>query len=250
MRTRTPWTYQGKPYPVTCGEYIGFLYRITCTHPEAQKQYLGRKFFYFKFNTKTLKKESDWKTYKGSSKNVHAAIEQYGEEHFQFEILQLFKTKAGLSYAEIEALVTAEVLHATGPTGERLYWNDAIGNIKFIAKERIDREHKAKLAAAWTPEMRAAVSARMQGNTYGTLLSEKSRQAVSARTRGRRASKETRAKMASHWTTEKKATRGAERRKVTPEISAKIKELSSQGKSSREIAAVLSLNKTTVSRYR
>jgi len=171
MRTRTPWTYQGKPYPVTCGEYIGFLYRITCTHPEAQKQYLGRKFFYFKFNTKTLKKESDWKTYKGSSKNVHAAIEQYGEEHFQFEILQLFKTKGGLSYAEIEALVTAEVLHATGPTGERLYWNDAIGNIKFIAKERFSPEHKARLAASvqktWTEDRKQAQAERIAAASKG-----------------------------------------------------------------------------------
>jgi hypothetical protein len=147
MRTKTPWTYRGKPYLATCGEYLGFLYLIRCNHPDVQKLYIGRKFFFFKFLTKTKKKESDWKSYKGSSKNLLADIEKYGEKYFTFEITQMFKTRGGIVAGELESLWAARVLYATKENGERLYYNDSIGNIKFIAKELLSDEHRAIITA-------------------------------------------------------------------------------------------------------
>ena len=166
MRTKTPWTYKGKPFTEAPTDYIGFLYLITCTHPDVQKKYIGRKFFWFKFNTKTLKSQSDWRTYKGSSKNVLADIEKYGVEHFTFEITQLFKTKGGIVSGEIESLWAARVLHATKEDGTRLYYNDSIGNIKFIAKEHLSEEHRQKIAAAtvkaWTPARKEEHTKRLR----------------------------------------------------------------------------------------
>jgi hypothetical protein len=126
---------------------FGFVYLVTCTHPEYQKKYIGRKFFYTNFGKKTKQKESDWSTYKTSSKYVKEAIQKYGLEYFTFEIIQLFDTRAGVVSAEVELQWAARVLHAVDDSGERIYINQAIGNIKFIAKEQLSQETKLKMGA-------------------------------------------------------------------------------------------------------
>lgn len=143
----TPWTYQNQLFTEPNNKF-GFVYLVTCTHPEYQKKYIGRKFFYTNFGKKTKQKESDWATYKTSSKYVKEAIAKYGLEYFTFEIVQLFDTRAGVVSAEVELQWAARVLHAVDDSGERIYINQAIGNIKFIAKEQLSEEHKAKVSLA------------------------------------------------------------------------------------------------------
>jgi len=134
---------------------FGFVYIVTCTHPEYQKKYIGRKFFYTNFGKKTKQKESDWATYKTSSAYVKEAINKYGLNYFTFEIIQLFDTRAGVVSAEVELQWAARVLHAIDDKGERVYINQAIGNIKFIAKEQLSEEHREKVSKALTGIIRS-----------------------------------------------------------------------------------------------
>jgi hypothetical protein len=78
----------------------------------------------------------------------------------------LFDTRAGVVSAEVELQWAARVLHEVDSNGERVYWNQAIGNIKFIAKEQLSPETKLKMSE-WQrgennnskrPEVRAKMS--------------------------------------------------------------------------------------------
>ena len=167
----TPWMYQNQLFKNPDNKF-GFVYLVTCTHPEYQKKYIGRKFFYTNFGKKTKQKESDWATYKTSSKYVKEAIQKYGLEYFTFEIVQLFDTRAGVVSAEVELQWAARVLHAVDDSGERIYINQAIGNIKFIAKEQLSEEHKQSIIKSnktrkISEETRARMSAAQKGNKNG-----------------------------------------------------------------------------------
>ena len=167
--------YQGNLFQNPNNKF-GFVYLVTCTHPEYQKKYIGRKFFYTNFGKKTKQKESDWATYKTSSSYVKEAIKKYGIEYFIFEIIELFDTRAGVVSAEVEMQWAARVLHAVNDKGERLFINQAIGNIKFIAKEQISEETRRKMSE-WQrgdnnnskrPEVRAKMSAAAKGKVIST----------------------------------------------------------------------------------
>jgi len=95
-----------------------------------------------------MQSDSDWRTYKTSSKHVAEAITKYGISNFQFEILQLFDTRAGVASGEVEPQWQCRVLHAVDEQGERKYWNQAIGNIKFIAKEQLSDTNKLRIGMA------------------------------------------------------------------------------------------------------
>jgi hypothetical protein len=167
----TPWMYQNQLFTNPDNKF-GFVYLVTCTHPEYQKKYIGRKFFYTNFGKKTKQKESDWATYKTSSKYVKEAIQKYGLEYFTFDIVQLFDTRAGVVSAEVELQWAARVLHAVDELGERIYINQAIGNIKFIAKEQLSEKHKQIIIESnkkriVSEETKAKMSAAQKGNKNG-----------------------------------------------------------------------------------
>jgi len=110
-----PWMYKNKPFTSEdIGDYIGFVYLITDTNG---KKYVGKKLFESKRKIPPLKgktrkrtviKESDWKTYYGSSDEVKALIESGSS--FRREILHLCKTKGQLSYMELQEQVDRKVL--------------------------------------------------------------------------------------------------------------------------------------------
>jgi len=184
MKTKTNWTYQGEPFEEPNNKF-GFVYLVSCIHPECSKQYIGRKFFYTNHGKKTMQKDSDWRTYKTSSKYVKIAIEEYGIENFTFEIIQVFETRAGVVSGEVEMQWEAKVLHAQDEAGERLYWNAAIGGIRFIAKERLSEEHKAKIGAT------------KKGNKYmlGKPRSEETKNKLSVANKGKILTEEHRQKI-------------------------------------------------------
>ena len=98
-------------------KYVGFVYEIY--DKEAKMYYIGKKKFWSKVTRPPLKgkkrkrrslKESDWKTYCGSSETVKELVEENGLDHFDREILYLCKSKGELNYMELREQVIRDVL--------------------------------------------------------------------------------------------------------------------------------------------
>jgi len=111
------WTYQGKIVEEISEEYIGFVYLIT--NLTNGKKYIGKKLAKFKVTKKPLKgkknkrrstKESDWRTYWGSSDHLNADVEQLGPENFTREILYYCTSRGELSYLEAKEQFDRKVL--------------------------------------------------------------------------------------------------------------------------------------------
>jgi hypothetical protein len=100
-------------------DYFGFVYKIT--NLTNGKFYIGKKYFYHTSNvklgkkelaalpvtrgrkstTKQVIKESDWKSYWGSSKELQQDVKELGTEMFECIILKLCKDKKELTYYEL-----------------------------------------------------------------------------------------------------------------------------------------------------
>ena len=112
------WTYNNKPFDSDMIEdYIGFVYEVYDT--EAKMKYIGKKKFWSKVTKPPLKgkknkrrsvKESDWKSYYGSSEEVKQLVENTGEWRFKRKILRLCKTTGEMSYYEMKEQIDREVL--------------------------------------------------------------------------------------------------------------------------------------------
>jgi hypothetical protein len=98
-------------------EFFGFIYEITNTINN--KFYIGKKQCLRKIKRKPLKgktrnridhKESDWKSYVGSSNDLLEDIKKYGKENFTFKILRFCNSKWELSYFEAKEQMTRDVL--------------------------------------------------------------------------------------------------------------------------------------------
>jgi hypothetical protein len=130
------WVWRRDDFNVS--EYCGFVYIVRCNHPDERRLYIGRKFFHINFGKKRSQREGPWRKYLTSSNNVKDAIKKYGKEYFSFEIVDLYKTKAGVVNAEVELQWYANVLHTEYAPDLRAYWNGNIGAIKFISKEKVN----------------------------------------------------------------------------------------------------------------
>ncbi len=96
---------------------FGFIYEIT--NKINGKKYIGKKQCVRKIKRKPLKgktrnridqKESDWKTYTSSSKELNEDIQKYGKENFEFRILKICGSKWELGYEEIKEQIARDVL--------------------------------------------------------------------------------------------------------------------------------------------
>ena len=111
------WKYNGSEVdklPETC---VGFVYLITNT--TNNKKYIGKKLAQFKVTKKPLKgkknkrrstKESDWRTYWGSSDKLNEDVATLGEDKFTREILYYCESKGELSYLEAKEQFDRSVL--------------------------------------------------------------------------------------------------------------------------------------------
>jgi hypothetical protein len=125
---------------------FGFVYKITNT--ETGKIYIGKKSFFHnkkkkltkkelaeqsgpgrKSTSKKVQKESDWKTYHGSSKPIIEMIKNGKEDEFTREILVIVPNKKLLTYYETKILFTLGVLE-----NPEYYFNDNVLG-KFFAKD-------------------------------------------------------------------------------------------------------------------
>ena len=111
------WTYKGKTVETIPDEYEGFVYLIT--NITTQQKYVGKKLAKFKTTKPPLKgrknkrrgyKESDWKTYWGSSDRLNEDVQRLGEKYFTREILYFCKSRAEMSYIEAREQFDRRVL--------------------------------------------------------------------------------------------------------------------------------------------
>ena len=111
------WTHKGKVVKTLPDDCEGFVYLIT--NLTNDKKYVGKKLARFKVTRPPLKgkknkrrssKESDWKTYWGSSDHLNADVASLGEESFTREILHYCHSRGMLSYLEAKEQFDREVL--------------------------------------------------------------------------------------------------------------------------------------------
>ena len=113
-------------------DYFGFVYKIT--NIQTQRSYIGRKQFHSyirkkikgKKNRKKIVRESDWKTYTGSSEILNEDINRMGKDKFIYTIMKLCVTKRDLGYYETWYQMTESVLDSKFPDGTRKYYNNNI----------------------------------------------------------------------------------------------------------------------------
>ena len=143
MATGTNWTYQGKIVEELPKDCEAFVYIIT--NLINHKKYVGKKLAKFKTTKKPLKgkknkrrgtKESDWKTYWGSSAQLIDDVEKLGEHRFTREILYYCPNRGTASYLEAQEQFERKVLE----TDE--YYNGII-NVR-IGSSNILRESLKK----------------------------------------------------------------------------------------------------------
>ena len=115
--------------PPNIEDYEGFVYCIT--NLDNGKKYIGKKAFWsniklpplkgrtkkekerrakLKGNKRHVKKESDWKDYYGSSKELLLDVEKQGKNRFKREIKVLCKGKWEMAYFEAKMQFDNDVL--------------------------------------------------------------------------------------------------------------------------------------------
>lgn len=110
----------------------GFVYIIT--NDITGCSYVGKKYFWHirhrKIKRQRRKKryvsDSGWRDYTGSSDELNDDIAKYGIENFTFKIVEVFKTRREVDYAEASLQFRLDVLNARNEKGEHKYYNKNI----------------------------------------------------------------------------------------------------------------------------
>lgn len=118
---------------------FGFVYELE--HVPTGRKYIGKKVLFFNKTLPPLKgskrkrkivKESDWKDYYGSNKDLKNLVNSTERENWKRVILQIVPNKKLLTYYETKFLFINEVLE-----GSEHYYNDNILG-KFFRKDFYD----------------------------------------------------------------------------------------------------------------
>lgn len=72
---------------------------------------------------------SNWLTYTSSSKYVNEGISKFGKNAFEFEILNIYSSRAETNYGELEEQVRRDVLRARDSEGNFQYCNLNIARV-------------------------------------------------------------------------------------------------------------------------
>ena len=98
-------------------DFFGFVYLIT--NLDSGKKYVGKKQAKCKRKLAPLKgkkrkriveKETDWKTYSGSSASLLEDMETLGKNYFKHEIIKFCGSKWELAYYELKEQMDREVI--------------------------------------------------------------------------------------------------------------------------------------------
>jgi serine/threonine protein kinase len=96
---------------------FGFVYEVS--HEKTGKKYIGKKQIFSLRTAPPLKghrkkrkiiKESDWKNYYGSQKDIKNLVKENKEDEFKREILEICYTKKQLTYYELKWQILKNVL--------------------------------------------------------------------------------------------------------------------------------------------
>ena len=132
------WLYKNKIIEEAPEGAFGFVYLIT--NEKSGKMYIGRKYFgktrrvkkKGSKRRKVIRKDSDWRTYIGSSKTLQENI-QKNKSLFSFKILAFGKTKGQVNYME------ENIHHKFHVANSDRFYNDCIGPRRF-ARVKLDKE--------------------------------------------------------------------------------------------------------------
>ena len=111
------WYYNNKKVTTLPEDCEAFVYLIT--NLTNNKKYVGKKLAKFKTSKPPLKgrknrrrgkKESDWRTYWGSSDHLNADVLELGEDKFKIEILYYCPSRGVASYLEAREQFERRVL--------------------------------------------------------------------------------------------------------------------------------------------
>ena len=108
------WYYDGKELEEPPDDAFGCVYLIECT--KNGKKYYGKKLLtkagykQVKGKRKKIRKESDWKTYFGSSKELLSDVEIMGEKQFKREILRFCKSRGECNYFESKYILESDAI--------------------------------------------------------------------------------------------------------------------------------------------
>lgn len=183
--------------------FHGFIYEIE--ELKTGRLYVGRK----KFRVKSQSKKSQWMAYTGSCEPLNEAIAEQGKSAFAFRILRLCSGQCELTYTENEIQHARDVLRAKLPTGERKYFNRAIGYKHYAGLEKQSDATKEKIRQALlgnhnclgrfpTPETKRKIAVQLTGNrnAAGSVRTPESRERYSRSKKGIPKTPEHRAKLA------------------------------------------------------
>lgn len=129
--------------PENIEKYFGFVYLIERLNAKEREKkfYWGCKQFFSKLTKPPLKgktrkrkitKESDWRSYYGSSKELIVDIEKHGKHNFKRTILLCCVSKWQMKYEELKYQIDNNVL----------FRDDAYNGIIHIRLNRVPRDMK------------------------------------------------------------------------------------------------------------
>ena len=107
------WTFCGQPF-VEAADWLGFVYVID--NVAEDRRYIGKKLLIstrmrmIKGRRRRQHTASDWRSYWGSNRHVHADRDRLGEAAFRRQILYLVRSRGVLSYLEAKTQFDAAVL--------------------------------------------------------------------------------------------------------------------------------------------
>jgi len=134
------WNYNYKFDPK---QWFGFIYCIE--NKKTNQFYIGKKQFYHggKKKSRTYGKEMSWRSYEGSSTIVKSDIRKHGKENFSFDIIEMYKTKGGLYYAEAYIQMLSDCMTETLKDEKTpRFYNRQIAAIRFVPREHPTKRTK------------------------------------------------------------------------------------------------------------
>jgi hypothetical protein len=116
---------------------FGFIYIIR--EKGTGMMYIGKKFFRGagKINRG---KQSNWRTYTSSSREINDKITSGGKDLFEFIVLEQYYTRGGVSWAE-----TWSQCHVEIPSNNHIWYNRFIDKVQWRSSECISKRHKKRL---------------------------------------------------------------------------------------------------------
>jgi hypothetical protein len=125
--------------PLCQGHQFGFIYLIHDTINS--RMYIGKK-QYFGAGKKNRGEETNWKWYTSSCTALQKAIKANSKEGFKFYVLDEYRVRGTLGFAETWSLMQVEA-----PANRDKWYNMLVNKISWTVKEGISAKHKERLKA-------------------------------------------------------------------------------------------------------